>query len=46
MMIVGVGVRLGFIIDMGWEEIVVISVYEYREVKSMCSVCGGWRLLD
>lgn len=41
MSIVAAGVRSGLVIDMGWAETVVTSVYEYREVKCTRSVRGG-----
>lgn len=43
---VGAGVRSGLIVDMGWEETVVTSVYEYREIKSTRSIRGGRALLN
>lgn len=43
---VGAGVRSALIIDMGWTETVITSVYEYREVKTSRSVRGGKLLLD
>ncbi|KAH8168953.1 actin domain-containing protein [Sarocladium implicatum] len=43
---VGAGVRSGLVVDMGWEETVVTSVYEYREVKSTRSTRGGRTLLE
>lgn len=41
MSVVAAGVRSGLVIDMGWAETVVTSVYEYREVKCTRSVRGG-----
>lgn len=41
MVAVGAGLRSASVIDMGWNETVVTSVYEYREVKSSRSVRGG-----
>lgn len=43
---VGAGVRSALIIDMGWTETVITSVYEYREVKTSRSVRGGKLLVD
>ncbi|KAK7424313.1 hypothetical protein QQX98_000581 [Neonectria punicea] len=43
---VAAGVRSALVIDMGWAETVVTSVYEYREVKSTRSVRGGRLLLE
>lgn len=43
---VGAGVRSGLVVDLGWEETVVTSVYEYREVKSTRSIRGGRSLLE
>ncbi|KAM5348652.1 hypothetical protein ACJ41O_008476 [Fusarium nematophilum] len=40
------GVRSALVIDMGWAETVITSVYEYREVKSTRTVRGGRALLD
>ncbi|RFU75652.1 ro-7 [Trichoderma arundinaceum] len=41
MSIVGAGIRSGLVVDIGWAETVVTSVYEYREVKSTRSERGG-----
>lgn len=41
---VAAGVRSGLIIDIGWSETVVTSIYEYREVKKSSSIRAG-RLL-
>ncbi|KAF7533242.1 hypothetical protein G7Z17_g13543 [Cylindrodendrum hubeiense] len=43
---VSAGVRSALVIDLGWAETVVTSVYEYREVKCTRSVRGGRLLLD
>ncbi|KAJ3524618.1 hypothetical protein NM208_g11989 [Fusarium decemcellulare] len=43
---VAAGVRSALIIDLGWAETVVTSIYEYREVKSSRTVRGGRTLLD
>ncbi|EQK98887.1 Actin-like protein [Ophiocordyceps sinensis CO18] len=40
------GVRCALVVDMGWAETVVTSVYEYREVKATRTVRGGRLLLD
>ncbi|TQS33221.1 hypothetical protein Golomagni_06441 [Golovinomyces magnicellulatus] len=40
------GVRSALVIDMGWTETVVTSVYEYREVKSTRTIRGGKQLLE
>ncbi len=41
---VGAGVRSALVIDIGWVETVVTSVYEYREVKCTRSVRAGKHL--
>ncbi|KAG5926127.1 hypothetical protein E4U42_003591 [Claviceps africana] len=41
MVAVGAGLRSALVIDMGWNETVVTSVYEYREVKSSRTVRAG-----
>lgn len=38
---VAAGVRSALIVDLGWSETVVTSVYEYREVKSTRTVRAG-----
>lgn len=43
---VAAGVRSALIVNLGWTETVITSVYEYREVKSVRSVRGGRMLLD
>ncbi len=43
-LVVGAGARSALVIDMGWNETAVTSVYEYREVHCKRSVRGG-RLL-
>lgn len=43
---VAAGVRSALVIDMGWSETVVTSVYEYREVRSTRSIRGGKMLLE
>ncbi|TQV99982.1 hypothetical protein V2A60_005395 [Cordyceps javanica] len=43
---VAAGVRSALVIDMGWSETVVTSVYEYREVRSSRSIRGGKSLLN
>lgn len=43
---VAAGVRSALVIDMGWAETVVTSVYEYREVRTTRTVRGGRFLLD
>lgn len=43
---VGAGARSALVVDMGWKETVVTSVYEYREVKSTRSVRGAKSLID
>lgn len=43
---VSAGVRSALVIDMGWAETVVTSVYEYREVKTTRTIRGGRLLLD
>lgn len=43
---VAAGVRSALVINMGWSQTVVTSVYEYREVQSTQSVRAGRWLLD
>jgi actin-related protein len=43
---VGAGVRSALVVDLGWAETVVTSVYEYREVRTTRSVRGGRMLVD
>lgn len=43
---VSAGLRSALVVDMGWFETVVTSVYEYREVRSTRTVRGGKHLLD
>ncbi|KAK4122526.1 actin-like ATPase domain-containing protein [Parathielavia appendiculata] len=43
---VGAGVRSALVIDLGWSETVVTSVYEYREVDSKRSIRGGRMLVE
>jgi actin-related protein len=43
---VGAGVRSAIIIDLGWSETVVTSVYEYREVRTDRSVRAGRMLTE
>ncbi|CAG9956208.1 unnamed protein product [Clonostachys rosea f. rosea IK726] len=43
---VAAGTRSALIINMGWSETVITSVYEYREVKTTRTVRGGRHLLD
>ena len=46
MAVAGAGVRSALVVDLGWRETIVTSVYEYREVKSTRSVRGGRLLID
>ncbi|TWU75671.1 hypothetical protein ED733_007310 [Metarhizium rileyi] len=46
MVAMGAGVRSALVVNMGWNETVVTSVYEYREVKSSRTVRGGRSLND
>ncbi|TPX10567.1 uncharacterized protein E0L32_008453 [Thyridium curvatum] len=46
MCVVGAGTRSALIVDFGWAETVVTSVYEYREVHCSRSVRGGRMLMD
>lgn len=41
MSVVAAGIRSGLVVDIGWAETVVTSVYEYREVKCTRSERGG-----
>ncbi|KAM0554753.1 hypothetical protein ACHAPJ_006825 [Fusarium lateritium] len=43
---ISAGVRSALVIDMGWAETVVTSIYEYREVKTTRTVRAGRTLLD
>ncbi|PCD28278.1 hypothetical protein FGRA07_03417 [Fusarium graminearum] len=43
---ISAGVRSAIVVDMGWAETVVTSIYEYREVKTTRTVRGGRALLD
>ncbi|KAK3990510.1 hypothetical protein QBC44DRAFT_380632 [Cladorrhinum sp. PSN332] len=43
---VGAGVRSALVVDLGWAETVVTSVYEYREVQTTRSVRGGRYLVE
>ncbi|KAK4205735.1 hypothetical protein QBC40DRAFT_270777 [Triangularia verruculosa] len=43
---VGAGVRSSLIVDLGWRETVVTSVYEFREVSTNRSVRGGRLLVE
>lgn len=43
---VGAGLRSALVIDLGWAETVVTSVYEYREVRSTRSVRAGRHLVS
>ncbi len=43
---VGAGVRSALVVDLGWNETVVSSIYEYREVASMRSIRGGRTLVE
>lgn len=43
---VGAGLRSALVVDLGWQETVVTSVYEYREVRSTRSVRGGRHLVS
>jgi actin-related protein len=43
---VGAGVRSALVVDLGWNETTVTSVYEYREVRCTRSVRGGKLLLE
>ncbi|KAL2155584.1 hypothetical protein VTH82DRAFT_326 [Thermothelomyces myriococcoides] len=43
---VGAGVRSALVVDLGWTETVVTSVYEYREVGTRRSIRGGRMLVE
>jgi len=43
---IAAGVRSALIVDLGWQETVVTSVYEYREVQCSRSVRGGRLLIE
>ncbi|PHH63116.1 hypothetical protein CDD81_6267 [Ophiocordyceps australis] len=46
MSVVAAGVRSGLVVDMGWNETVVTSVYEYRQVKTTRSIRAGRFLVE
>ncbi|KAL2759517.1 hypothetical protein ACRALDRAFT_1091501 [Sodiomyces alcalophilus JCM 7366] len=43
---VAAGVRSAIVVDLGWSETVVTSVYEYREIRHTRSVRGGKMLVN
>lgn len=43
---VGAGVRSALVVDLGWSETVVTSIYEYREVRTNRTVRGGRMLTE
>jgi actin-related protein len=43
---VGAGVRSALVVDLGWGETVVSSIYEYREVASKRTIRGGRALVE
>lgn len=43
---VAAGVRSALVVDLGWNETIVTSVYEYREVASKSTVRGGRKLTE
>ncbi|KHE79818.1 actin-like ATPase domain-containing protein [Neurospora crassa] len=43
---VAAGVRSALVVDLGWNETIVTSVYEYREVATKRTVRGGRRLTE
>ncbi|KAK1999523.1 actin-like ATPase domain-containing protein [Colletotrichum falcatum] len=43
---VGAGTRSALVVDLGWAETVVTSVYEYREVRTSRTVRGGKMLVN
>ncbi|KAK2041156.1 actin-like ATPase domain-containing protein [Colletotrichum somersetense] len=43
---VGAGTRSALVVDLGWAETAVTSVYEYREVRTSRSVRGGKMLVN
>ncbi|AEO71065.1 67b5c7f6-c21f-4c00-b3fd-8287bb295c65 [Thermothielavioides terrestris] len=43
---VGAGVRSALVVDLGWSETIVTSVYEYREVAAKRSIRGGRMLVE
>ncbi|KAJ4395549.1 hypothetical protein N0V85_006506 [Neurospora sp. IMI 360204] len=43
---VAAGVRSALVVDLGWNETIVTSVYEYREVASKRTVRGGRKLTE
>ncbi|KAF6832505.1 seryl-tRNA synthetase [Colletotrichum musicola] len=43
---VGAGARSALVVDLGWAETVVTSVYEYREIRTTRTIRGGKMLVD
>ena len=43
---VGAGVRSALVVDMGWEETVITSVYEYRELRTTRTTRAGKMLVE
>jgi hypothetical protein len=43
---VGAGLRSALVVDLGWSETVVTSIYEYREVDTKRSIRGGRMLVE
>ncbi|OLN95321.1 Actin-related protein 10 [Colletotrichum chlorophyti] len=43
---VGAGTRSALVVDLGWAETVVTSVYEYREMRTTRTVRGGKMLVE
>ncbi|KAH7635629.1 hypothetical protein B0T09DRAFT_25552 [Sordaria sp. MPI-SDFR-AT-0083] len=43
---VAAGVRSALVVDLGWNETIVTSVYEYREVATRRTVRGGKKLTE
>ncbi|KKF94720.1 Actin-related protein 10 [Ceratocystis platani] len=43
---VGAGVRSGLVVDLGWSETTVSSVYEYREVRCTRSIRGSKLMIE
>ncbi|KAF4862233.1 Actin-related protein 10 [Colletotrichum siamense] len=43
---IGAGARSALVVDLGWAETVVTSVYEYREIRTTRTVRGGKMLVN
>lgn len=46
MSVIGAGTRSALVVDLGWAETVVTSVYEYREIRTTRTTRGGKMLVN